>query len=272
MEGMGVMPSFWQGKRVFVTGHTGFKGSWLTLWLHSVGAEVHGYAMAPPTQTNLFSVARVAEALHGHTIGDVRDSKALHEAVQMAAPEIIFHLAAQALVRHSYLEPMDTYNTNVMGTVHLLEAVRMCSNVRAVVNVTTDKCYDNHEWVWGYRENEALGGRDPYASSKACAELVTAAYRASFLAHAGVAVATARAGNVIGGGDWAADRLLPDFFRAAEESKSGSRQRRVHGSTCWNRRPATCCLQSGLQVVTRRSLRHGISAPPTKTRCRSTGC
>jgi CDP-glucose 4,6-dehydratase len=211
--------AFWHGKRVLVTGHTGFKGSWLALWLHRLGAEVHGCALPPPTSTNLFSVARVADVLRSHVIADVRDGAAVLKAVRSTDPEIVFHLAAQPLVRQSYHEPVETYATNIMGTVNLLEAVRSCKAVRAVVNVTTDKCYDNREWVWGYREGEALGGSDPYASSKACAELVTAAYRASFLAQTGVAVATARAGNVIGGGDWADDRLVPDFFRAARAGR-----------------------------------------------------
>jgi CDP-glucose 4,6-dehydratase len=208
--------TFWRGKRVLVTGHTGFKGGWLVLWLQSVGAEVHGYALPPPAQTSLFDQARVGDVLAGNSFGDVRDGQTLALALGKAAPEVVIHLAAQSLVRLSYQEPVETYATNVMGTVNLLEAVRTCPSVKAIVNVTTDKCYDNHEWVWGYRENEPLGGVDPYASSKSCAELVTAAYRASFLAHANVGVASARAGNVIGGGDWAADRLVPDFFRAAD--------------------------------------------------------
>jgi CDP-glucose 4,6-dehydratase len=211
--------AFWEGRRVFLTGHTGFKGGWLALWLTSLGAKVHGYALRPAADPNLFTVARVADGLASHTIGDVRDAGALAQALASAAPDVVFHLAAQPLVRESYRSPAYTYAVNVMGVVNLLEAVRGCLSVRAVVNVTTDKCYENREWLWGYREPEPLGGRDPYSSSKACAELVTAAYRDSFLAAAGVAVATARAGNVIGGGDWAQDRLVPDFFRAAQAAR-----------------------------------------------------
>lgn len=217
---MAVTPSFWKGRRVFLTGHTGFKGGWLSLWLSSMGAEVHGYALPPPTEPDLFSVARVADGLASHTIGDIRDQDALREALARSGAEVVFHLAAQPLVRYSYDNPIETYSTNVMGTAYLLEAVRSVASVKSVVSVTTDKCYENREWAWGYRENEPLGGYDPYSSSKACAELVTAAYRQSFLAASGVAVATARAGNVIGGGDWAADRLLPDFLRALDAGKT----------------------------------------------------
>ena len=209
---------FWSGKKVFVTGHTGFKGSWLCLWLQQLGAEVTGYALPPPTTPSLFEVAHVAPGMNS-MIGDIRDVQALTSAMRDAAPEIVIHMAAQALVRQSYNAPLETYSTNVMGTVHLLEAVRNVPSVRAVVTVTSDKCYENREWIWGYREHEAMGGYDPYSSSKGCAELVVAAYRNSFFNPAhydrhGVALASARAGNVIGGGDWAEDRLIPDILRA----------------------------------------------------------
>ena len=217
---MEVTPDFWRGKRVFLTGHTGFKGGWLSLWLQSMGAEVHGYALNPPTEPNLFTAAKVGTGMASSKIADIRDADKLREAMQVARPEIVFHLAAQPLVRYSYAQPVETYAVNVMGTVHLLEAIRATPGVKAVVNVTTDKCYENREWVWGYRENEPMGGFDPYSSSKGCAELVTAAYRRSFLEPAGVALATARAGNVIGGGDWAADRLIPDFLRAMDAGET----------------------------------------------------
>ena len=209
-------PDFWRGKRILVSGHTGFKGGWLCLWLKSLGAEVHGYALPPPAVTNLYSVADVAEGMASNTIADIRDYETLLAAFRHARPEIVLHLAAQPLVRYSYQNPVETFSVNVMGTVHMLEAVRMAGGVRAVVNVTTDKCYENREWPWAYREIEAMGGHDPYSSSKGCSELVTAAYRNSFFAETGVAIATARAGNVIGGGDWASDRLLPDFLRAID--------------------------------------------------------
>jgi CDP-glucose 4,6-dehydratase len=206
-------PAFWHGKRVFLTGHTGFKGSWLSLWLQSLGADVTGFALAPPSAPSLFETAGVAAGMR-HVEGDIRDGEALAAALRAARPEIVIHMAAQALVRHSYSHPVETYATNVMGLVNLFEAVRAVPGIRAMVNVTSDKCYENREWHWGYRENEALGGHDPYSNSKACAELVTSAYRASFLAAADVALGSGRAGNVIGGGDWAADRLIPDMMRA----------------------------------------------------------
>jgi len=211
-------PSFWRGKRVFLTGHTGFKGGWLSLWLQALGAEVHGFALAPDTEPNLFTVANVANGMASSTFGDIRDTAVLAQALRACDPEVVIHMAAQPLVRASYDDPVGTYATNVMGTVHLLEAVRGAGGVRAVVNITTDKCYENREWLWGYREDEPMGGHDPYSSSKGCAELVTSAYRRSFL-HSDTALASARAGNVIGGGDWAADRLVPDLLKAFEHNE-----------------------------------------------------
>ena len=214
-----VSAKFWRGKRVLVTGHTGFKGGWLCLWLEKLGAEVTGYALQPPTQPALFEAAGVADGLRESVIADIRDLDRLTQVFEQVRPEIVFHMAAQPLVRASYQDPIETYSVNVLGTVTLLEAVRRAGGVRAVVNVTSDKCYENREWVWGYRENDPMGGYDPYSSSKGCAELVTAAFRSSFFnseaqsAH-GVALASARAGNVIGGGDWAEDRLVPDIVRA----------------------------------------------------------
>ncbi|WNV05410.1 CDP-glucose 4,6-dehydratase [Candidatus Methylospira mobilis] len=212
---------FWAKKRIFITGHTGFKGSWLSLWLQKLGAEITGYALQPTTTPNLFETARVADGLKS-IIADIRNGEQLTAAMQLAAPEIVVHMAAQPLVLHSYANPVETYSTNVMGTVHLFEAVRQTPSVRAVINVTSDKCYENREWAWSYRENEAMGGHDPYSSSKGCAELVTAAYRLSFFdpsryGQHRVAIASARAGNVIGGGDWASDRLIPDMVRAISE-------------------------------------------------------
>lgn len=214
MEGV-VDPSFWKGRRVFLTGHTGFKGSWLCLWLHEMGAEVTGYSLEPPTKPSLFESAGVGDLSRSVT-ADVRDGAKLKEAMVAARPEVVLHMAAQPLVRESYKIPVETYDVNVMGTVHFLEAVRACPEVRAVVNVTTDKCYENREWVWGYRETEPMGGHDPYSNSKGCSELVTSSYRRSYFGDGGhaAAVASARAGNVIGGGDWAGDRLVPDFVRA----------------------------------------------------------
>ena len=211
-------PAFWQGKRVFLTGHTGFKGGWLSLWLQQLGADVTGYALEAPTTPSLFEVANVAHGMQS-VIGDVRDGDAVKRAMAAARPDIVIHMAAQPLVRYSYVNPVETYSTNVMGVVHVLEAVRATPGVRAVVNVTSDKCYENREWPWGYRENEAMGGYDPYSNSKGCAELVTAGYRSSFFhadkyAEHGVALGSGRAGNVIGGGDWALDRLIPDMLRA----------------------------------------------------------
>ncbi len=212
--------SFWKDKQVLLTGHTGFKGGWLSLWLQSMGAKVHGYALTPSTNPNFFTSVNVAEGMASQTIADIRDAQKIKDVMEQIKPEIIFHMAAQPLVRYSYAEPVETYAVNVMGTVNLLEAARHSPSVKAIVNVTTDKCYENREWLWAYREDEALGGYDPYSSSKACSEIVTAAYRQSFLAEKGIGVATARAGNVIGGGDWSEDRLIPDFFRAVENKQT----------------------------------------------------
>lgn len=221
---MNDLGTFYRGKRVFLTGHTGFKGSWLALWLSQMGASVHGYALEPSTQPALFQDARVWDCLASHTIGDVRDSGALAGAVRRAEPEMVFHLAAQALVRQSYREPRQTFETNVLGAVNVLEAVRMAGGVRVCQVITSDKCYENREWVYAYRENDAMGGFDPYSASKGCAELAVAAWRQSFfnpheMERHGVSVSSARAGNVIGGGDWAEDRIIPDCIRALEQSK-----------------------------------------------------
>jgi CDP-glucose 4,6-dehydratase len=218
LEDLAMNSGFWQNKRVFLTGHTGFKGGWLSLWLQQLGAEVTGYALQPPTQPSLFDVAGVARGMRS-IIGDVRDAGSIKRAMSDARPEVVIHMAAQPLVRYSYANPVETYATNVMGLVHLFEAVRATPGIRSVVNVTSDKCYENKEWLWGYRENEPMGGYDPYSNSKGCAELVTAGYRSSYFnpekyAEHGIALASARAGNVIGGGDWALDRLIPDMLRA----------------------------------------------------------
>jgi CDP-glucose 4,6-dehydratase len=227
--------TFWRAKKVFLTGHTGFKGAWLSIWLDSLGAEVTGYALKPPTRPSLFELCGLGKSVKS-VIADIRDRDRLQKAVLAAGPEIIIHMAAQPIVRRSYKDPRETYETNVMGTVNLFEAARKCGAVRAIVNVTTDKCYENKERPRGYKEDEPMGGYDPYSSSKACSELVTSAYRDSFFnprryfvsrrpsnpqtfqpssSRHHVALASARAGNVIGGGDWAADRLIPDIIRAA---------------------------------------------------------
>lgn len=210
--------SFYNGKRVFVTGHTGFKGSWLCRMLVGAGAIVTGYSLTPPTEPNLFSMAGLEGKMTG-IIGDVRDFDALKAAFDAASPEIVLHLAAQPIVRDSYLQPRYTYETNVMGTVNLLECVRLSSDVKSVLNVTTDKVYHNNEWCWGYREDEPLDGFDPYSNSKSCSELVTHSYRDSFFADGRVAISTARAGNVIGGGDFANDRIVPDCVRAVAKGE-----------------------------------------------------
>lgn len=208
-----VTPDFWARKRVFLTGHTGFKGSWLALWLQSLGADVTGYALAPATTPSLFDLAQVGMGMSS-IIADIRDTDSLGAAVRTARPQIVLHLAAQALVSDGYRDPLGTFSTNVQGTANLLDTLREESGVEAVVVVTSDKCYDNREWPWPYRESDPLGGHDPYSASKACAELVTASYRKSFLAGQGIAVATARAGNVFGGGDWSPNRLIPDLLAA----------------------------------------------------------
>jgi len=222
---------FWQDKRVLLTGHTGFKGSWLSLWLQSMGATVRGVSLAPPTEPALFHVASVAEGMD-HCIADIRDFATVQSLMTDFQPQIVLHLAAQPLVRLSYHQPIETYSTNVMGTVHVLEAARHAGSVKAIVNITTDKCYENREWVWGYREDEPMGGYDPYSNSKGCAELLSSAYRKSFLKDAGIAMATARAGNVIGGGDWALDRLIPDILRALQ-SKEPVPIRNPHAIRPW---------------------------------------
>lgn len=210
--------NFWLGKKVLVTGHTGFKGSWLSLWLYLLGANVTGYALNPPTNPSLYHLANIKELLHDIR-GDIRDRELLYNTIKNLKPDVVFHLAAQPLVGQSYQHPVETYETNVMGTVNLLDCIREIGGIGAVINVTTDKCYENQEWFWGYRENDRLGGFDPYSNSKACSELVTEAYRNSYFnpqhySSHGVALATARAGNVIGGGDFAQDRLIPDIIRS----------------------------------------------------------
>ena len=210
---------FWKDKKVFITGHTGFKGAWLSLWLQDCGAILTGYSQAPNTTPNLFNLASVADGMKS-IIGDIRDLEKLTKTIIDFSPDIIIHMAAQPLVRHSYKNPLETYSTNVMGTVNLFEAVRRTASVKAVVNVTTDKCYENKEWFWGYREDEPMGGHDPYSSSKGCSELITNAYRKSFFNYFSSAkVASGRAGNVIGGGDWSEDRLIPDVLKSFECNK-----------------------------------------------------
>ncbi len=207
---------FWNGRNVFLTGHTGFKGGWLSHWLSDLGAKVFGYALQPSSSPNFFDVTKLSEKILRSTIGDVCDLESLTAAIREAQPSVVIHLAAQPLVRESYSDPVGTFSTNLMGTVHLLEAVRHVESVRAVVVVTTDKCYENQEWIWPYRESDRLGGHDPYSSSKACAELASAAYRLSFFSGGGASIATARAGNVIGGGDWGKHRIVPDFLRSSD--------------------------------------------------------
>lgn len=212
---------FWQAKKVLITGHTGFKGTWLALWLSKLGAEVAGFSLAPENGVpSMFDLCGVESAISRSTLGDIRDRESLKSSLRQFRPDIVFHLAAQSLVRRSYANPAETFETNVIGTVNLFEAIRAIDSVRAVVNVTTDKCYRNQEWVWGYRETDPLGGYDPYSASKACSEIISASYRQSFFDTRCVGVATARAGNVIGGGDWSSDRLIPDLVRAMQQKEN----------------------------------------------------
>ncbi len=212
--------NFWRGKRVFLTGHTGFKGSWLSLWLKSMGANVTGYALTPNTRPNLYNVLGVEALIDKSILADIRDLDRVRKEMIDAAPDVLIHMAAQPLVRYSYSNPVETYATNVMGTVNVLESMRSVDSIRATIIVTTDKCYENKEWVWGYRENDSLGGHDPYSNSKGCAEMVASAYRVSYFSNQsnGNCISTARAGNVIGGGDWSADRLIPDILRSIESN------------------------------------------------------
>ena len=210
--------AFWKDRNVFVTGHTGFKGSWLSMWLHAMGAKVTGYSLDPPTKPSLFEQARVGECVRS-IHGDVRDFAKLKSALEECDPDVVLHLAAQSVVRYGYDNPLETYSTNIMGTVHVMEAARQLKRPRVVVNITGDKCYENREWVWGYRENDPMGGSDPYSSSKGAAEIVTSAYREAYfstksLSQSGVVLASVRAGNVIGGGDWTSDQLIPDLIRS----------------------------------------------------------
>jgi len=210
---------FWQGKRVFLTGHSGFKGSWLSLWLFSLGAEVKGYSLNPPTSPSLFNEAKIDSIIES-CVGDIRDQDTLYKSMVSFNPDILIHMAAQSLVRYSYDEPIETYEVNVIGTAKVLEVARSCSNLKAIVNITTDKCYENDYRAEGYKENDSMGGHDPYSSSKGCAELVTSSYRRSFLQGQGIGLASVRAGNVIGGGDWADDRLIPDILKSFENGNS----------------------------------------------------
>jgi CDP-glucose 4,6-dehydratase len=210
---------FWQGKRVFLTGHTGFKGSWLSLWLALLGAKVKGYALNPPTSPSLFDEAKVGKVIDSQ-IGDIRDQNALYKSMTEFNPDILIHMAAQPLVRYSYDAPIETYEVNVIGTAKVLEVARSCVDLKVIVNITTDKCYENDSRSQGYKEDDPMGGHDPYSSSKGCAELVTSAYRRSFFKERGIGIASVRAGNVIGGGDWADDRLIPDILRSFEKNES----------------------------------------------------
>lgn len=213
--------NFWKNKKVFLTGHTGFKGSWLSIWLNYMGAEVCGISLEPPTNPNNFTESRISNFMQS-VIGDTRNSNLIYDTMKNFQPDIVIHLAAQPLVRLSYIEPMETYTTNIIGTLNVLESVKKIESVKAIVNVTTDKCYENKEWPWGYREDEPMGGHDPYSSSKGCSELITSCYQRSFFNKGSTTLASARAGNVIGGGDWAVDRIVPDTLRAFEKNKQVS--------------------------------------------------
>ena len=220
MENLGLNRSFWKNKTVFLTGHTGFKGGWMSHWLSELGANVHGYALAPPNENNFYSVTNLSDRLMSSSIGDIQDLSLLSNAINACNPDIVIHMAAQPLVRQSYHTPVETFGVNLMGTVNLCEAARKSDNVKAIISVTTDKVYKNQEWLWPYRENDTLGGHDPYSASKACAEIAASAYRTSFLKDKNINLATVRAGNVIGGGDWANDRLIPDFLRAIDKGET----------------------------------------------------
>jgi CDP-glucose 4,6-dehydratase len=213
-----VDPAFWKDKKVFLTGHSGFKGSWLTIWLLEMGVRVYGYSLSPSTNPSLFEIANIQKLIHGE-FNDICNAESLQKSMKDFDPEIVIHMAAQPLVRQSYDNPLKTYETNVIGTLNVLESARNCKKVKSIVIVTTDKCYQNNEWDWGYRETDILGGFDPYSSSKACAELLTSSYRNSFFKDTKTSVATVRAGNVIGGGDWSKDRLIPDILDAIKNNK-----------------------------------------------------
>lgn len=219
MENLDLKEKFWSGKRVLLTGHTGFKGGWASLMLTMLGAKVHGLSLPPTSESMFYNAVAMESKISGSTYADITNYQACLDVIKQFKPDVILHMAAQALVRVSYSNPLETYMVNVMGVANVLEAARHVDSVKVIVNVTTDKCYKNNEWLWPYRENEALGGHDPYSSSKACAEIISAAYRDSFFANSGVQLATARAGNVIGGGDWSKDRLVPDVLRALDANE-----------------------------------------------------
>lgn len=217
---MEINSSFWTGRSVFLTGHTGFKGGWLALWLTEMGAKVYGYSLEAPTNPNFFKITNLGHKIQNSVTGDICDLLGLTNSMQIAKPSVIFHMAAQPLVKKSYINPIETFTTNIIGTINIFEAARKIDTVEAIVNITTDKCYENQEWDRPYHETDRLGGYDPYSSSKACSEIATSAYRNSFLSETGIKLASARAGNVIGGGDWAADRLIPDFFRSIDSDRT----------------------------------------------------